>query len=71
MKNYYYAIGFVRGRTTKYLATRETNLRRAKKTLRDLLKGNTKYKKGVVAYVKLNREGEEVGIRDIYEAETQ
>jgi hypothetical protein len=62
-----YAIGFVRGRRVHYLPTRETNYRRACKTLRDMLKDNKRYKAGVVALVKFAKDGTESDLIHLYE----
>jgi hypothetical protein len=66
-----YAIGFIRGRSTHYLATRETNFRRACKTLRDMLKGNKRYKKGSVSLVSYDNEGKEHTIYPLYYKEVK
>lgn len=64
-----YAIGLIRGRTTKYLPTRETNFRRACKTLRDMLKGNKRYKSGVVCLVTYELDGMEKDLIPLYTKE--
>lgn len=61
-----YAIGFIRGSRTHYLSTRETNFRRACKTLRTLLKGNKRYKIGFVGKVHFNADGTERYVQDLY-----
>ncbi len=61
-----YAIGFIRGRTTHFLKTRETNFRRACKTLRDLLKDNKRYKLGSVSLVKIDADGLEIDMKPLY-----
>ncbi len=52
-----YAIAFIRGASTKYLKTRETNFRRACATLREMLKGNSRYKEGAVDRVNFDKFG--------------
>jgi hypothetical protein len=61
-----YAIGFIRGFRTHYLATRETNFRRACKTLREMLKKNKRYKQGLVGKVYFNNDGTERVIDTLY-----
>lgn len=61
-----YLIGFVRGRNTKFLSLRETNYRRACKTLRELLVGNERYKKGVVCSAEVNSDGHEDNLKILY-----
>jgi hypothetical protein len=52
-----YAIAFIRGIRTHYLKTRETNFARACKTLREMLKGNKRYKEGAVDKVNFDEFG--------------
>lgn len=66
MRNYRYLIGFRRGSRVKFLETRETNFRRACKTARNLLEGNTRYKTVEVHKVYLDPTGEEFDLKLLY-----
>ena len=68
--NNIYAIGFRRGSRVHYLAMRETNFARTRKTLRKMLKGNTRYKIGHVCRVIFDKKGAEKDMRVIYTAKT-
>lgn len=66
-----YAIGFTRGKRTHYLKTRETNFRRACKTVRDMLKSNKRYKIGGVYKVIFDSLGEEFSMVLKYQKEVK
>ncbi len=70
---YRYIIGVGSPRRLKYLKTRETNLKRACKTLRDILKGNTRDTFGRVSKVYLEEDGiaEKPYMEDKYDAQVK
>ncbi len=61
-----YLIGFIRGKSISFIKLRETNFRRACKTLRAMLKGNKSYKSGEVCSVEVNEDGSEDKLKSLY-----
>lgn len=62
-----YAIGLGSANRTHFQSLRETNKVRARKTLLQMLRGNTKKTYGRIYRVTTNSAGEEIGLIPIYE----
>lgn len=61
-----YAIGTIRGRSTHFLATRETNFARARHSAIELIKSNKRWTVATVSVVIFNRDGTEKDLKEIW-----
>ncbi|MBA2704136.1 MAG: hypothetical protein H0U60_09820 [Blastocatellia bacterium] len=61
-----YAIGTVRGRSTHFLATRETNFARARHNAIELIKSNTRWTVATISVVIFNKNGTEKDLKEIW-----
>jgi hypothetical protein len=59
-------MGTVRGRSTHYLPTRETNFRRARKTVLGFIRNNARWTVAVICKVLFNEDGTEKDLKEIW-----